>query len=387
MLRRLVSLTNIPTPYRVHCYNAIASLLAANDAELEVFFMAETEPGRHWTFNREDWEFEYRFAPGLHPALSQRVFHFNPGFVADLTLRPPTWLLMSGSWFLPTVALSLVLSKIRPTKTLFWSESNLAYVERTAGLTGRTRSWVMDRFDGFVVPGQWAEEYVRAYAPTARHKPLIWLPNVVDERIFRDGVTAQRHDIDTLRARWDLSAAPRPILLTIARLDPIKGVKELIAALCQSSLHLHLTLLVAGEGSLRAELAAMVEAAGAQNTIRLLGHQGEQQIVELLALADGFILPSLGDPYPLAVIEAAFARLPLLLSDRIGCHPEALVPGRNGALFDPYNASSLASCIEHFLQAGQSGWGAMGAASLQVAEERFATIPVLARFVSQLLAL
>lgn len=385
--QRLVSLTNIPTPYRIHFYDSLASLLAAHGIHLEVFFMAETEPGRHWTFNREEWQFKSRFAAGFHPAVAQRIFHFNPAHIWDLAARPPTWLLMSGSWFLPTVALSLLLSKVRPTKALFWSESNLSYIEHTTGPANHARSWVMDRFDGFVVPGQWAEEYVLTYAPTAQRKPVLWLPNVVDERLFKDGVAEQRSGASDLVARRHLSAAPRPILLTVARLDAIKGVKELVAALCQTALHQRLTLLVAGEGSLRAELETVVADAGAQETIRFLGHQSEQQVIELLALADGFILPSLGDPYPLAVIEAAFAGLPLLLSDRIGCHPEALVPGRNGDLFDPLDAGGMAACVERFIEAGQSGWAAMGSASLQIAEERFATMPVLTRFVDQLLAL
>lgn len=385
--QRLVSLTNIPTPYRIHFYNSLASVLASHEIQLEAFFMAETEAGRRWTFDRSAWAFQYKIAPGLHPVVSQRVFHFNPSYIWDLAVRPPTWLLMSGSWFLPTVVLSLLFSRMRHTKALFWSESNLTYIEHTSGLANHVRSWIMNGFDGFVVPGQWAEEYVLAYSSTAQHKPILNLPNVVDERIFRDGVAGLMSGVGELLVRYGLSTTPKPILLTAARLDPIKGIKELISVLCQTSLHQRLTLLVAGEGRLRVELETIVAEAGAQDTIRLLGHQNEKQMMELLAMADGFILPSLGDPYPLAVIEAAFARLPLVLSNRIGCYPEVLIPGRNGDLFDPHDPMSIAQCIERFLEADQSGWAAMGANSLQIAEARFATKPVLTRFVDQLLAL
>lgn len=349
--------------------------------------MALTEPGRHWTFDRNEWRFQYRFAGGLHPVLSQRIFHLNPAYVLDFAARPPDWLLMSGSWFLPTVAMSVLVSKFRPTITYFWSESNLAYVEHTSDLADNARRLIMDKFDGYVVPGQWAEEYVQAFAPSATNKPILRLPNVVDEGKFTGNVAKRRLAQTELQTKWNLASSPRPILLTVARLEPIKGIRELVLALVRTSLHRRLTLLVAGEGSLRAELEATVAQAGANNTIRFLGHLGEVEVVDLLAAADGFILPSLGDPYPLAAIEAAFASLPLLLSNRIGCHPEALVPGENGCLFDPHDIQDIKSCLDWFLNAGLPGWKAMGNASLQIAEKRFSTQRVLTNFVDQLLKL
>ena len=113
----------------------------------------------------------------------------------------------------------------------------------------------------------------------------------------------------------------------------------------------------------------------------------EAEILDLLSLADGFILPSLGDPYPLAVIEAAFAGLPLLLSDRVGCHPDALLPGENGLLFDPHDLDSIQRCLGEFIALGPQVWAAMGAQSLKVAEDRFGTERVVTRFVDDLLQL
>lgn len=106
----------------------------------------------------------------------------------------------------------------------------------------------------------------------------------------------------------------------------------------------------------------------------------------MLAIVDAFILPSLGEPWGVAVIEAAFARLPLLLSNRVGCHPEALIPDKNGWLFDPQDAQDMARVIDRFLGAGAQRWADMGTASLQLAEESFATDVVVTRFLDQLVA-
>lgn len=382
-MRQLLCLTNIPTPYRVHFYNALAEELRNRAISMQVEFMAASEPGRHWTFDPRSWEFEHNLSPGLHPVVAGRIFHLNPTVAVTVARQRPDWLLLSGSWFLPTVHLAAVTAKITGTKRIFWSESNLAYVEHNSPAANWWRSRIMATFDGFVVPGQWARDYVLHFAPSAAAKSILTLPNVVNERLFRDEVALRRRKATKLRQEWNI-ASEQVVLVTFARLEPIKGVMELVEALLASPAKNRITLLVAGEGSLRSKLELMTGEMDHKRSIRLLGHLSENELMDLLAMADAFILPSLGDPYPLSVIEAAFAGLPLLLSDRIGCHPEALIQDHNGLLFDPHNSSSIQSCIEEFMQLGAEEWKAMGARSLELAEQRFRTDLVVSRFVDQL---
>lgn len=383
---QLVSLTNMPTPYRIHFYNALAHALHAHDVPLQVLFMSQTEPGRHWQLTGEDWPFAHSFLPGIHPMAFGRQFHLNPTALVKLMQSPPAWLLLSGSWYLPTVVLSSWLTRLTKTTTLFWSESNLAYMEHLSAPIEKVRGWVIDSFDGYAVPGAWARDYILHYAPSAAEKPVLNLPNVVDERLFRDGVVKRRAHRQELLAKWHLEERHRPILFAAARLEPVKGIKDLLLALV-SMLARPVTLLIAGEGALRAELETLIGDAGLENRFRLLGFLDEPQILDLLSLADGFILPSLGDPYPLAVIEAAFAGLPLLLSDRVGCHPEALLPGENGLLFDPHDLDSIRQCLGKFVDLGPQVWAEMGMRSLELAEARFGTERVVTRFVGELLQL
>lgn len=385
--KRFVSLTNIPTPYRVHFYNALAPALVARGVRLEVMFMAETEPGRQWMFDGNSFGFDRRAGAGWHPIVRGRLMHFNPGLIGALAVRPPDWLMLSGSWFLPTVVLSAGLSGARGAKTIFWSESNLAYVEHRSGMANRLRTGVMDHFDAYAVPGAWAEAYVRQFAPSAAHKPFLSLPNVIDDVGFREAVLYHGQNAEHLRVKWELTEARRPVLFTACRLTPIKGIREFIQVLIHMHLADRLTLLVAGDGELRPELEHLIAAAGCQEYIRLVGFRSEAEIQELLALADAFILPSLGDPYPVAVVEAVFAGLPLVLSNRVGCHPEVLEGGRNGFLFDPTDPASIAHALGVFLAVGPDTWRQMGTLSAEIAMERFSTTQVVGRFVEDLLAL
>lgn len=384
--RQLVSLTNMPTPYRIHFYNALALALHEHNVALQVLFMSRTEAGRHWHLTREDWSFAHCFPSGIHPMIFGRQFHLNPTSLVKLVQSPPAWLLLSGSWYLPTVFLSSWLAKFTKTTTLFWSESNLAYVEHRSAPVEMLRGWVIDSFDGYAVPGAWAHEYILHYAPSAAEKPMLDLPNVVDEKLFRDGVAKRRAHRQELLAKWHLEERHRPFLFAAARLEPTKGIKELLLALASMQAR-PVTLLIAGEGTLRAELETLIGEAGLENRLRLFGFLGEPEILDLLSLADGFVLPSLGDPYPLAVIEAAFAGLPLLLSDRVGCHPEALLPGVNGLLFHPHDPDSIRRCLVEFVGLGPQVWAEMGRRSLDLAEDRFGTDCVVTQFVGQLLQL
>lgn len=383
----LVSLTNIPTPYRTHFYNKLAHTLKRKNVDLHVIYMAKTEAGRHWYFDEAECDYQYDFLVGSHLQLNKYIFHFNPSFVTKMWKWPPRWLLVSGSWFLPTVQLVPIAIKKTDTISLFWNESNLAYMEQKSGLISAWRSRTMEFYDGFVVPGLWAREYVMQFSPSAKNKPFIQLPNIVNEEIFRDSTAKLRNQITQLRQRWGCDVAGKKIFLTIARLEPIKGIRELVRALVGFKDINKIILLIAGNGSLQNELNAFIQEAGLQEHIRLVGYKEENEIVELFALADAFVLPSLGDPYPLAVIEAAFAGLPLLISDRVGCHVEALTPGVNGFLFNPYDPSNIIACIKGFLDLNSEEQKQMGAHSLTIANEIFSTDRVVSNFVTELINL
>jgi len=384
MTSTLVSLTNIPTPYRTHLYNSLAQEMESRGLDLRVLYMAESEPGRHWVFDQANSHYNYTFLKDWTIKFRRYELPLNPDFLPWMRKHPPRWLLVSGSWYFPTAQMVPLAVNRRQTTTLFWNESNLAYMERKTGPVNAWRRRTIDSYDAYVVPGAWAREYVMEYAPSAGKKPFLKLPNVVNETLFRDKTAELRQQRATLRQTWGCDAPGKTVLLTVARIDPIKGVSELVDALLKFKGLEKLTLLIAGTGALKDELEARVRDAGRQENIRFIGYQAEAQVLELFSLADGFLLPSLGDPYPLVVIEASFAKLPLLLSDRVGCHPEALKPGENGLLFSPYDAESIQTAIQSFLDAGPTQWAEMGSHSLQTAEAVFSTRQVVPHFVEEL---
>lgn len=388
MTKRLfISLTNIPSPYRAHFYSSLEGTLRTKGISLQVIFMARTEPGRHWIIEPAAMKFDYEVVNGFHPTIGNRNFHFNPMILGRLVSNPPDWLLVSGSWFLPTVQMASLIASLSKAKLLFWSESNLAYVKHRSWLANTWRKLAMNRYDAYVIPGKWARQYVLEFSSTANKKPFLTLPNIVDEGLFRDGVANLRPRRKDLQKKWDVEKPGDLFLFTAARLEPIKGIKELIMALVSSTMLNEITLLVSGTGTQRNELETIVRKSGLEKKVRFLGFLDQAEILELLSVADGFILPSLGDPYPLAVIEAAFAGLPLLLSNRVGSHPETLIPGVNGLLFDPLKSVSIKDALDRFTKIGHEKRKEMGIKSLELAEAHFSSDLVVPQFVEDILKL
>lgn len=381
-----VSLTNIPTPYRLHFYKALSQALSDAGSALQVWFMADTEPGRYWKLPSQSFEFSHRFSAGVHPLIRERIFHFNPSFLYSLFKDPPKWLLLSGSWYFPTFLGALWIARLRGTKIIIWNESNLAYVEYSQSFVNKVRGEVLGRADAYAVPGDWAKEYVAFHVPASKDKPFLHLPNVVDEKKYMSDIQRRRAKKTGLRENWGILAGKR-VVLSLTRLEPIKGLKQMLDGWTQCLRRSEAVWLIAGDGSQKDLLQLGIQKAGMQDSVRLLGHLMEEEVLDLLALADAFALPSLGDPYPLAVLEAMFAGLPLLLSDRVGCHPETLETGRNGLLFDPYQPQAVRQALEDFLALTPEQCAAMGEHSLHLAKERFGTANVVRDFVVGVLAL
>jgi len=134
-----------------------------------------------------------------------------------------------------------------------------------------------------------------------------------------------------------------PTVLTLARLVKNKGLSYLIAA---APLVPEALFVVAGEGPDRGLFEAQAEALGVANRVRFLGQRDD--IPDLLADCDLFILPSLHEGLPISVLEAMAASKPVIAT-AIGGIPEVVVDGQTGLLVPPADPPALAKAIRTVL--------------------------------------
>jgi glycosyltransferase involved in cell wall biosynthesis len=103
-----------------------------------------------------------------------------------------------------------------------------------------------------------------------------------------------------------------PLLVNVGRLHYQKNQATLIRAMAHvPSAH----LVIAGEGELRRELAALAISLGVESRVHLLGEIPWEQTVGISRHARAFVFPSLFEGMSLALVEAMTLGLPVVASD------------------------------------------------------------------------
>jgi glycosyltransferase involved in cell wall biosynthesis len=111
-------------------------------------------------------------------------------------------------------------------------------------------------------------------------------------------------------------------------------------------------------------LHAQIEQAGLKHRVHLLGVRGD--VADLLAASDLFILPSLFEGLPLALLEAMGAGLPVIATHVCGS-AEVVQDGLSGRLVPPRDPPALAAAILEVLDNPDlaSRWGAAARARVK----------------------
>ncbi len=151
-------------------------------------------------------------------------------------------------------------------------------------------------------------------------------------------------EADPALRRQLLEGRPDFLVLTLARLHEQKGHVDLLAAAVDVP---DATFVLAGDGPLRASLEQQAGELGIADRCVFLGHR--RDAMQLLAVADAFVLPSLYEGLPLSILEAMAAGRPVVAT-AIGGTREAVCDGVTGLLVPPSDPAALSAAI-HQLRA------------------------------------
>jgi glycosyltransferase involved in cell wall biosynthesis len=233
----------------------------------------------------------------------------------------------------------------------------------TAG--GLAYDWLVGRWpfalaDRIIAVSEWVRGDIAKY----RIDPgkIVPVHNGIDVREFR--ATEARE----LRAKYGIG--DDLMLLFVGRMITQKGLPYLIDAMpLVLAKHPQAKLFLVGRGNALKGLRAKVAAMGLEKSVIFSGYLSEQELKEAYGTCDLFVLPSVWEVLPIAVLEAMSSGKPVVCTDA-GGDREMVRDGVNGYVVPMRDSRALAEKVNLALSDADMR-SRMGAASRRIAEEEF----------------
>ena len=158
-----------------------------------------------------------------------------------------------------------------------------------------------------------------------------------------NGIDTARFDGQQGHLRQELGLDSGPVIGTITRLVPGKGVEVLIDAFpAVLAAHPGATLLIVGAGPLEAELKAQAEKSSAAARIRFTGARSDMPAV--YSALDVFVLASFDEGMPMTVLEAMSSGRAVIATE-VGAIPRLIQNPANGRLIPPRQTEAVSQAL------------------------------------------
>lgn len=172
------------------------------------------------------------------------------------------------------------------------------------------------------------------------------------------GLARPKH-FDPLRLRGELGFGREDLVLSFTAMGAfeLKGLSLLLHALSNTrDTHLKLVV-VGGQPGTVALYQSRARKLGLGRDVLFVGIQ--RDVRQFLWASDGFVFPSRHEAFPMAVLEAAAAGLPLIVT-RLNGIEEFLVDGRNGILISRRSSEGVRQALARFLDLSAEDRRSMG---------------------------
>lgn len=161
----------------------------------------------------------------------------------------------------------------------------------------------------------------------------------------------------------------------VGRLAPEKGLHNLIQAAGEIlRTRKDVVIALVGDGPAMMELQSLVSRLGLEKSVFFLGQRSD--LADVYAAFDIFVLPSLFEGMPMAVLEAMAAGKPVIAS-RVGGIPQMISHQESGILVKPGDVRGLTDALAQLLQQPEKA-SQLGQRALEVVQSRFSS-DVMAR--------
>lgn len=284
------------------------------------------------------------------------------------------------SLFAPDVAVVYGYAQALQRRALRWTRSNNVPALMFSDSELRAvRSWLKRAVKAILLPrlfrrarlfltvGDANEAYYRNYGvPDDRFIRGIY---PIDYRHY-DSVVGKRDECRrSLRSELGIPT-DHLVLLMVGKLVPWKRQADLVRfSNSLQGVRDNVTVVLAGTGPDEASLRSLTRRSGAGGVL-FAGFVSPELLAQYYCAADIYVHCSDREPHSVAISEAIYCGLPVVLSSRCGSYgpTDDVRPGLNGFVYTCGDISEMSRCLLHVI-ADQERRARMGAASERIARE------------------
>lgn len=337
----------------------IRALVSTYPGKVDLIQLATQESQRQWVVDNHSVKVT-TIAEGVLEAYAAR--NLIKGLLEHLTQTRPSVLVVAG-YSQPAMRAAIKWSSRNRIPVILLSDSQGCDRPRNPLTETLKGQWIRRHCDAAFVAGGSAAQYLENLS-FPKHR--VWRGyDVIDNRYFSRAAHIIQQNKTHEREALGL---PERFFLYVGRFSREKNLLRLIEAfsLYQSTYTSEpWTLVLVGSGEQELILKDKARKLGLKN----IAWPGFKQIDELPAyysLASALILPSTSEPWGLVINEAMACGLPILASTQCGAIFDLVFPGINGAVFNPWDSSSISQVMASFSQNSVDRQAAMGRASQRI---------------------
>ena len=330
---RVIYWNNIPAPYMVDRFNAIAD---SGKLDFEAWFNDRVETGRSWRVDESSWRFRYRYMP------TTKILNYRLHWPVPIIGRRPDVLV--SLYAEPSFLFGWLIAKLRGSKTLFWCQvTHDRWVKRSTWK--ELLKWtIFPRLDATLGSGEESRRFAMRYG--VRSENALCLRHSIDIHLFTKGHQKYNPMRNDIRENLGVKGT---VFIYVGRLWWGKGINYLLEAFeqAQQATRSEMSLMLVGDGPEEEALRSNCDIRNIRNVIFAGFHQSEE-LPRFYAAADVFVFPTLGDPYGLVVDEAMASSLPVISTSAAGEITDRVIEGVNGYIVPPGDVKAFAECMVKF---------------------------------------
>lgn len=189
---------------------------------------------------------------------------------------------------------------------------------------------------------------ITAVSANLREETYRWFQINKEIDVIHNFVDVKRFDKKPIDAfRKVIAPNDERILVHASNFRKVKRVQDVIKVLARTLEAVPAKLLMVGDGPERPMAEELARELGVDEHVRFLGKQ--EQMEEIMAVSDLFILPSEYESFGLAALEAMAARMPVI-STNAGGLPEVNIEGVTGYLTKIGDVDTMSARVIDLLQ-------------------------------------